>query len=240
MMLILSHLLFSYYYFGGWWNSSVGTILILFFSYLIWKKQLLEFTGLKLNLKTIIISLILASCLIIFSYLMMNYLAGKHQVQIVFTTWQNYYHDVFYTLNEEIILGAILLNISIRRYKMNPILVSLLLALVFSIVHFVFYKWVFLERGIITISTIISLFLIGVTRNNIIITTKHIGYSWALHFSWMAIMFGSYHFFTETEQALTEYERFNLYLGSYEMLLISVILAAVSFWFLKKKLKFKN
>jgi CHASE2 domain-containing sensor protein len=52
-LLGLSYGFFSYYFFGGWWNSSVGSLLIVLFSYLIWHKDFLKHTGLQLGLKTI-------------------------------------------------------------------------------------------------------------------------------------------------------------------------------------------
>ena len=42
----------------------------------------------------------------------------------------------------------------------------------------------------------------------------YIGYTWALHFSWIVVMFGGTHLHLENFAELTEAERFNLYLGS--------------------------
>jgi hypothetical protein len=92
-------------------------------------------------------------------------------------------------------------------------------------IHFIFYKWIFADRGVLGISTLITLFLVGFVRNSLIIKTGHIGYSWALHFGWIAIMFGSRHISSNANKYFAEYELFNLYLGSTEMLIISIILA---------------
>ncbi|MGC9343135.1 MAG: hypothetical protein ACP5E3_10565, partial [Bacteroidales bacterium] len=67
----------------------------------------------------------------------------------------------------------------------------------------------------------------------------HIGYSWALHASWMVAMFGFDHIYIRTETPISESGRFDLYLGSVAMLVISGILAVVSVYFLlKRKIKF--
>jgi hypothetical protein len=236
-LLVLSYVLFSYYTFGGWWNSSAGTILILFFSYLIWGKDFLKATGLNLGLTTIAKSVFLAGIIIICSLLMMKHIADKHNVMIHFTNWRNYYHDIFYILNEEIVIGAIILFTMVNKRKMQPIIAGVGLAIVFSLIHFVFYKWIFDSRGIMGTSTLITLFFIGFVRNNLILQTGHIAYSWALHFGWMVVMFGSFHKYADSQNGLSELVRFNTYLGSIEMLVISIILAGLSLIYSIKKFR---
>jgi len=239
ILLILSYLLFSYYAFGKWWHSSVGSILIVFFSYLIWKKDFLINTGLNLNLITLIKSIILAVVIILFSFLIMKYIAGKHGVIIKYTDWRDYYHDFFYILNEEIVIGAIMLFWLVDKRRIRPIAATAGLAIFFALIHFVFYKWIFLDRGVIGISALTTLFLIGFVRNSLIILTQHIGYSWALHFGWMTVMFGSMHIYSETNLRLTELERFNTYLGSAWMVIISALAAGLTLLYLIKKGSFR-
>jgi hypothetical protein len=103
--------------------------------------------------------------------------------------------------------------------------------------HYVVYRRIFFgenARGILTLSTFVTLFAIGVLGNNLILTTGHIGYTWALHFSWIVVMFGGTHLHLESFAELTEAERFNLYLGSTWMLLIAVVLTGLSFFLYKK------
>jgi len=227
-LLGLSYGFFSYYFFGGWWNSSAGSLLILCFSYLIWNKDFLKHIGLQLDLKTIAKSIILAGVVTICALLIMKYIANKHNVQIRFTNLRDYYHDIFYILNEEIVVGAILLFALVNKRKIKPIVASVGLAVLFALIHFVFYRWIFNDQGIIGISTLTTLFLVGFVRNSLILQTGHIGYSWALHFGWMVIMFGSMHIDLNTNLRVTEPERFNLYLGSIEMLIISIIITGLS------------
>ncbi len=89
------------------------------------------------------------------------------------------------------------------------------------------------------ISALITLFLVGFVRNSLILHTRHIGYSWALHFGWMTIMFGSMHIYSETNLRLTELERFNTYLGSVWMVIISALAAGLTFMFGIKKVSYK-
>jgi len=226
-LMILFYLLFSYYYFGAWWHSSVGSGLIILCAYFIWKKDFLNQIGLNLSINTILKTIVLVITVAVASYFLMVHLAHKYDVVIRYSHWHNYYHDIFYILNEEIILGAIIL-FGLLKKNIKPIVASISLAIFFSIVHFVFYKWIFDDKGIISITTLVTLFLVGYVRNYLIITTKHIGYSWALHFGWMVIMFGCNHTQLNTIIELSESVRFNMYLGSIEMLFVSIVLAAIS------------
>ena len=233
ILLVLSYLLFSYNYFNGWWYSSFGTVFIFIFSFLLWKKSFLAEIGLKIRVKTVFKSFLLALFVIAGSWLVMKTIAHRQNVIIDFIDWRNFFHDIFYVLNEEIVLGAIILFSLVKKLKIKPLFASFILAVIFSMVHFVFYKWVFYDRGNIEWMTLTTLFLVGFVRNNLILKTGHIGYSWALHFGWMVIMFGSPHLYEESEKPLSELTRFNTYLGSVEMLLISFMLAFISFNYLK-------
>ncbi len=236
-LMVLSYLLFSYYFFDGWWYSSIGTTLILFFSFLLWGKGFLSIVGLILKAKTVLLSVLFTVVIILVSWVMMSYIGSKNGLAIETTGWKNYYHDVFYILNEEIIVGAITLYFLVNKWKLKPLLASALLGVAFSLIHFAFYKWIFNDRGIISIATLTTLFLVGFVRNNLILQTGHIAYSWALHFGWMVVMFGCHHIDIGTNKALSELERFNIFMGSTEMLLTSLFLAIGSMlhWFLKHK-----
>jgi len=161
--------------------------------------------------------------------LLIQHIGSRNQVAIQFTNYRNYYHDVFYILNEEIILGGIPLYLLVRKWKINSLLAAAALALFFAAGHYSFYRWIFLQRGTLGPTTLTTLFLIGFVRNSLIVSNRHIGYSWALHFGWMVLLFGSRLYRVETNINLTEPERFNMFLGSPEMVSISLILAVVSF-----------
>lgn len=239
-LIFFTHLLFSYYFFQGWWYSCLGSVIIIFLSFLLWKNNFLQMTGLNIGFKIFLKSIVLAAVIASASYALMNWIGKDSNIKISFTQWQNYFHDVFYILNEEIVLGAIILFSIQKRYAISPALLSIFLALLFSLMHFVFYKWVFLNKGILDWSTMFVLFLVGFIRNNLIIFTKHIGYSWALHFGWMVIMLGCNHYNQDSEKYLTELDRFNIYLGSAHMLIVSIVLSVLSFLLLVKNTKKKR
>ncbi len=226
-LLISSYGFLNYNYFGGWYDSSIGTAVIILISYFIWRKDFLSSIGLNLDLKKVIKTFLILGLLILACLTIVKYIATKNNIKILLINWTNYYHIFFYTLNEEIIMGALPLLVFVKRKNISPIYASIGLAVFFSIIHFVFYKWIFLDRGNIKFITLTTLFFVGIVRNELILRTRHIGYSWALHCSWIVLMFGTYHYYTETESGLSELIRFNTYLGSYEMLIVATFLVSV-------------
>jgi hypothetical protein len=170
----------------------------------------------------------------------MKDIAEKHNISIMhISKWMDYYHDVFYILNEEIVFGSLVLFYLTQKRKIIPIYASVGLALLFSAIHFAFYRWI-IDIGIVQIATLITLFLIGFVRNNLIIVNGHIGYSWALHFGWIVIMFGFIHQNNDTQMIMSELDTFNYYLGSIEALAISFALAAVSCVYCLKRTAFQE
>jgi len=240
ILLIISYIFFTYYFnipfFQQRWKAAVGTVLILFFSYLLWGKDFLKIVGLKLDFKKIIKSLILIAIIIIGSLWLMKYIAHHQYIKITFPKLLDvrHIHVIFYTLNEEIVLGALTLFVFVNKWKIKPICASIALALAFSLIHYVFFRWVF-QTGIIHVTTLVSLFLIGFVRNNLILLKGHIGYSWALHFGWMVIMVDSAHI--KMYLPLNEPSQFNTYVGSTEMLIIAIVIASLSllYWIKKEK-----
>lgn len=168
----------------------------------------------------------------------MKYIAAKNNVYIKLASWPDFYHDFFYVLNEEIVIGSIILFALVRKWNIRPLIASAGLAVFFALMHFVFYRWVFTDQGLLGISTLSTLFLVGFIRNSLILQTGHIGYSWALHFGWVIVMFGSLHLHIESNMPLAESEGFNMYLGSLEMLVISILMAGVylAYWLKQDKI----
>lgn len=231
-LLFLIYVLFSYSFLGDWLYSSIGSLLIIFLSFLIWGNGFLEKIGLQLNLQTLAKSIILVIIIAGCSILILKYIGNKNDIRIEYYNWRDYYHVMFYVLNEEIVLGAILLFTLVYKWKMRPLVASICLAVGFALIHYVFYRWVFADRGALGISTLITLLLVGFVRNSLILRTGHIGYSWALHFGWIAIMFGSRHTYLNTNMYVSELESFNIYIGSTEMLVLSIVLAGIflAYW----------
>lgn len=234
-LIVLVHLVFSYYYFPRYYSSAIGTLLIVFLSWLVWKKEALFWIGLQLNRKKILLTLLAFAVFLVGSYFVIKLVALKTGIQVFPGNYKNFVHTLFYTLNEEIILGALLLKGIKGTFKKSPDwMISAGVALIFMLIHLAFFKWIFHNRGDLALFTLISLFAVGVFRNNLILKTGHIGYSWAIHFAWIYIMLGSHHFIKAQTYYLNDFERFELYLGDVRISAICVALAILSFMHLPK------
>ena len=240
-LILIAHLSFSYYMFNDWWYSSLGTALIIFLAYLAWPKKFQEILGIMVTRNKMMVGIVLAVGTAIGAYYLMDAIARPAGIQIILGNILNLYHTMFYTLNEELIVGAMLIyGLRSAFKKMPPIYIAVMLAIIFSAFHYLAYAYIFPDtnRGYLSLVTLISVFNVGVIRNNLIITSRHVGYSWAIHFGWMVIMFGSVHQRSESGQLLVESECFNMYLGSFDMCIISSVLMVLSFLLYKRKRDF--
>ncbi len=239
VLVILSFTMLNYRPGWGEWVALAGSVLIVFFGRLAWRKDFLWVLGLKLNKKEILFSIISALVLLVCSYQLILAIGKANGVEVGGLSVS--IHHVFYTLNEEIVLGALFLGLMKRVYNgFHPAVISVMVAVFFALLHYGVYRWVFIKgaRGILSIYTILALFAIGVVRNNLILNTRHIGYAWALHLGWIGAMLGSGYMIFENSRRLTELERLNIFIGSPWTLGITMTLMFLSFLlFLKKRKK---
>ena len=235
-LIILVHLTFSYYFIPRYWSAALGFVLIIVLSYLTWKNNFSYWTGIRLKFREAVLT---AFCAIVFlsgSFFLMKTIAEGNNIQVQPGNYGDILHTFFYSLNEEIIMGALLLKgIKHRWLNVSEWKISVGIALGFSILHFVFFKWIFLNSGNLNFTILLSLFFVGIFRNNLILKTGHIGYSWAIHFGWVFPMLGCAHFNKIQENYLTDFERFDIYLGDNTTAIISAFLAISSFLIFRKK-----
>lgn len=207
--------------------SFVGAALILLFGYLAWKRKSIEYLGLRLNSKQLLMSALFAGVTIVISHFIVKSICASSFVIMSPPVLSSVPHIFFYTVNEEIVLGRLMIR-GLRHSggKLRDIHISLILATVFSLLHFLFYGWIASERGAISILALTSLFMVGVIRNNLILATNHIGYSWALHFGFIFVMLASPKM--RTFRLLSEPEIFNLVLGADFLSIILLLLALLT------------
>ncbi len=146
---------------------------------------------------------------------------------------QDWIHCAFYTLNEEIVLGALPIFLLSRALPIHPLAIAAIVALGSAAAHFLFFGWIYPERGFLGIVTLLTLFLAALLRNNLIIKFRHVGYAWAVHFGWMSAMFSVGHH-------LSEPQRFNTHLGATPVLIVVSILALLSCLAIVKERPFKK
>ena len=235
-LIIIVHLIFSYYYIPGYWSASAGFIFILALSIITWKNNFAYWIGIHLKSVEILITALLAIVFLAGSIFLINTIAEANHIDIQKGNYKDILHTFFYSVNEEIIMGALVLKgIKYRWGKINNWKISVGVALGFSLVHFVFFKWIFLNTGNLNFLILLSLFCVGILRNNLILKTGHIGYSLAVHFAWVFPMLGYSHLYPLNRHYLTDFERFDIYLGDYRTVIIVLILAIISFFLLNTK-----
>lgn len=228
---IVSYLGLSYLPIFGWWFSILGTGLILLFGHFAWPLSFKERLGIPSKFSQYLITFFLLIIFAIASYILMSLIQKQNDLGFGIGYIQNFTHIFFYTLNEELILGGLIILFLKKRYKnLNPIIISVGVASIFSIIHYIFYRWIFQgpAQGILSFAVLISLLIIGIVRNNFIIRTNHIGYAWALHFSWMAIMFGCSYYRPSNSEQLSQIERFNIFIGNRYTIVTGFIFALIT------------
>jgi hypothetical protein len=234
VLLVLAHLTFSYYYFPWFFSALFGTVLILIFSYLAWGNETKFWIGLQIGKNEYLFVIVSFFALLAGSFVLIWFISQTYNVLIIPGNIKNFTHTFFYTLNEEIVVGAALLKGLKYCCKKTPDwMISVGVAIGFSVFHFIFFKWIFKNSGNLGAITLMSLFFAGIVRNNLILKTGHIAYSFSLHFAWIYVMLGSSHYNQTNKVFLNDFERFDIYLGDYRILIVCLILAVLSFFVLQ-------
>ncbi len=226
ILIIISHIGLTY---SGYGTALIGSLLIILFSYLYCPKTWKANLGLKINFVSFLISVGLLFFTLFSAYFIIKSISNSEG--IFFSGKLNscfyYMHTMGQTLNEEMILGGLLL-LSLKRIFKNKysLTMAISIALVFAILHLFFYKYIVigLNRGNLSFLTISNLFLVGLIRNILILYFDHILYAWAIHLGWNTIFFTNLSILKFSEPVL-----FNTFLGTLHMLffLITVLLVIV-------------
>lgn len=213
-----------------WWKFAPSTILIICGTYILYRPEASKLLGL-LNFKKWIFSFLI--CCGLFYYI------SRELIYIALSTTDyrmedgyvlNYLSIPFQTLNEEIVLRAMLLYLLIR-LKWNSWIIALIPAILFSAIHFAFYY--FNNRGnegSIEFFALISLFMFSISGNLIYLKTKNIGIPWALHCGWNFNQFGNIikPIDKNSPNIVSEFMTFNLLEGSGSIVVFSTILSIIS------------
>ncbi len=196
-------------------------------------KDTVSRAGIRFTPTEALIALPLVAALIVGSYFIITASAGAQGVKftshLALGTGRFYVFSVFQTLNEEIIAGALLLFSLRKKFpRIHPLLVSVLVALVFSAAHFVMYRYVFFERSAIGPVALVSLFAVGTVRNNLIFGFGHVLFSWALHLSWNLVFFGGTYTVAASGKVMGQAGLFNIVMGDWPFCVGISIVAALS------------
>lgn len=128
------------------------------------------------------------------------------------------------------LIGALLLMGVERNFKkLNKNYIAIAVTLVFSIMHQGLYKWSPVQSGeLLTLTTIGTLFFVGILRNSLILKTRNIALSWAIHLSFNIVFFSGFFIHVNTNKFPNEPEVFNIVFGNPTILAVTGLLALVS------------
>lgn len=229
----------SNYQHWGWNFALLASLLIILLmklrNPLDWKNKL----GISFDKKDICSFLIVTGILLVLAYLLVSYSVSlsNYSFKPMLLFYKQYYapdcpfhpilgHYLYYipeTFNEEMIIGALLLFAIEKRFvQLNKTIIAVSVALIFSLMHQTLYAWSPVQPGILlTVNTLATLFFVGVIRNILILKTRKIAYSWALHLSFNLVFFSGFFINNSSNKMPTEPETFNIVFGNWLMLLIT-------------------
>ena len=230
---VAGYALMTYNLFSAWWASLAGTALILWFARLARPGDWIERTGLRVPAHAAAFAIVLcAGCAALALVLIDRATAAAGVGFSAFSEFEGWHLRALatagQTLNEEIVLGALLLWMVSTRWKgALPITIAVAVAALFAVFHLGFYALrpeSVVNQGLVGLPALLSLFAIGVLRNDLILGTGHVGYAWGIHFGWNLVFFNSGYARADGSGALDEPEMFNSVLG--DPLTLTVIVAA--------------
>ncbi len=229
------------------WNLSLlaSILIILIMRYrdpIDWKQKL----GINFKRHDLIGFLLSTIGLLILSYFLVEYVSRLNgyafKPQIIYykdyfgsncpfyLVLANYMYFITETFNEEMLIGAVLLMGLERKFKtLDRNIIAIMIALIFSLMHQALFKWSPAQPGILlTWTTIASLFFVGILRNVLILKTRKIVFSWAIHLSFNFVFYAGFIVDPITNIFPREPEAFNIIFGNLIMLLLSGLLAVAS------------
>lgn len=260
ILIILSCIILNYnpqilfqtnYQHWGWNFSLLASVIIILLMSIRspgkWKEQL----GIDFYLKDIGWFFVTTIIVLITSYFLVSYVSSlsgfsfKPQIIYFRKYWgadfpfsailSSYLYYIPETFNEEMVIGALLLFGLEKSLKINKSIIALIVALIFSLMHQILYKYSPVQPGILlTPITLSTLFFVGVLRNSLILKTRKIAYSWAIHLSFNLIYFPGFFIDSKNGNFASEPEKFNITFGNWPMFFLTLLLAILSLFWLNK------
>lgn len=156
-----------------------------------------------------------------------NYLGSNYPFNYILANYLYYLPETF---NEEMLIGALLLMGLERKFKeLDKNYIVIIVSLVFSLMHQGLYKWSPVQSGeLLTLITVLTLFFVGILRNSLILKTRNIAFSWAIHLSFNMVFFSGLFINVRTGKFPSEPEVFNIVFGNLIMLVLTGLLALIS------------
>jgi len=237
LLAYLSLIILNYLPECGFYFSSLAFASILLCLKTAWGDNWKTIAGLNITFRNIIFFITGLILLIIINYLFINSIALSKDINFItrITSGQKllYLHTIFQTLNEEILMGAVLLfSLQNKFFKEQPLFLSIVAGAIFSVSHYFTYRYFFTaESGVLSYYALFALFAAGVIRNNLILLSNNIAYSWMIHLAWNWVFFGGNYYTNGLK--LMQVEQFNIIFGNENFIITAsciMIITSLSFY----------
>jgi len=221
---VAAYLAFTFAHAWGPWTALAGSLLISLFMRAACPRAWRDWLGLRVDRRALVWSgLLFALCLAGAWALIARISAASGLEFIPYASRPHlspyYLHTLGQTLNEELVLGALLLFALRRVLRLPPLWIAVGAGALFSLLHLAFYggflQWIgHANGGMISGNALLALFAAGVARNALILGAGHVGYAWALHLGWNAVFLGGAFVRSADPTPFSEPDRFNTFLGA--------------------------
>ncbi len=226
---LIFELIIGYEHFLPHWLSfAFSTILIILTTFIFYPKKWKLFLGLKASIKSLMIFFVFCLIFVISSHVLVKIALPKNIILKIGYP-PDYIGTFFQCFAEELIFRGLLLtaflNIGIKKWK-----IILYSAIFFSFIHWFSCYFLFKDKGILEIKSLLTITFFAVSVNHIFLSTRSILIPLALHFGWNSSRFASFFIDPQDPQRIfNECTTFNFLEGSNYILTTSITIMMISF-----------
>jgi len=209
-----------------WWSFPASTLTLLLLFALRWRRDVARRTGLALGPYGAVATALLGLSLwLLFRFVLAPSIVSARGLELVASPPLRVAEFAFQALNEEIVLGYLLL-VPLARWTRRPVTTAVAVALLFAVLHHLLYRYGELGMDLAPV-TLLALLAVGAVRNAAILLARHVGYAWALHAAWNLVMFSGQWVETSSGRMLKEPEVLDAFLSPPAVIVPACVAAVV-------------
>ena len=210
----------------SWWSFAASTAALLALAWLRWGGAALRRLGLPVEPASIAWTVAAGLALYaLFRLVVVPSVAAREALTLTPYPPRIAVSFVFQTLNEELVLGALLV-IGLARWTRRPILTVLVVAGLFALLHLLLYRYGTIGLDLLPV-TLATLAAVGVIRGAAILLAGHVGFAWALHAAFNLTMFAGRWRETSSGRVLQEPEILDAFLRPPWIVLPAAVVAVL-------------
>ena len=217
-----------------WWAFVLVTAAIVAALRLLLGRQWPSYAGLKLPPTHALLAIVAFAAIATGSTMLLHHVYEADGLRANAPIIKDQIGFLFQAFNEEIFFRALMIGLLIQCVPSAPV-ISLGLAFLFAAAHFLLYRFSNPIHLALSMASLATLFFAGVAMNNLYLTFRHIGFSWALHSGWNVVWLPATIYDATTNQRLYEPQIFDRVLGSPTIVATACAMAVLSFVILARR-----